>query len=226
MNPWGHPIYSPVSISHLRVSLLILWNKKKMKEFLKMQRRKKKNDRHPFWILMTFSHRLAWILRAKEKKKVIGSSGIFVIFFFLLLLIYFFVFCFNILKAQKRISSRGEQKRFWMDLGKFVWGERYHHHLAFGTRTLAADVCCETREDIYRRRLPPTVPYPLDINAFHLSWRPTEGLLTTDLLFCQKIRNAPHPATEPTIKNIAHPSISVLPKDQRVKRKSTNHSLE
>jgi hypothetical protein len=63
------------------------------------------------------------------------------------------------------------------------------------------------------------VPYPLDINAFHLSWRPTEGLLTTDLLFCQKIRNAPHPATEPTIKNIAHPSISVLPNDQRVKRK-------
>lgn len=78
------------------------------------------------------------------------------------------------------MASKNGSEWTWASL---YGGERYHHHLAFGTRTLAADVCCETREDIYRRRLPPTVPYPLDINAFHLSWRPTEGLLTTDLLF-------------------------------------------
>lgn len=142
-------VYSPVSISHLRVSLLILWNKKKCKG----GKRRTTDTPFEYW----------WLdFTSKRRKKVIGSPGIFVIFFFLLL-IFFVLVCFNILKAQKRISSRGEQKRFWMGLGKFVWGERYHHHLAFGTRTLAADVCCETREDIYRRRLPPTVPNPLDI---------------------------------------------------------------
>jgi hypothetical protein len=85
-------VYSPVSISHLRVSLLILWNKKKCKG----GKRRTTDTPFEYWWPFLIASR-GFYEQKKEKKshRVAGDFRYLFFFFFS----WNFLFCFNILKA-------------------------------------------------------------------------------------------------------------------------------
>jgi len=195
-----HPIYSPVSISHLRVSLLILWNRKNstIPGNAKMQRTTDTPSEY-WWSFLVAS---CAFYEQKKSRRVVGN--------FLFLLLFFFVF--NILKSPKKDFVPRWAKTVLNGLTQVCMGERYHHHLAFGTRTFAADVCCETCEDIYRRRLPPAVPI-----RWILLLPIYPGGQQRDFDYrrsCEKIRNAPIQQQSRPLKILR---IHLSPSSQRIR---------